>query len=397
MHKQRHLALEELAFQERIKQRSDNAETLAMQIKSQVDANLITQEQGNAELLDLQSVTDRISEEQLTQHEENKLAIRAKFAIKTKDIQSIDLLKEQQDFFDAETKAISKQAIRNSEIEIAAQEKATKTTEERTKTLLKNIGAAAKTISEQITKLFEKQADLSKERVDQQSDNLSNARDRAAKGLSANIAFEEKELAARQAEQQRRQKEAEQAAKLLTLFNLVSAYAQNGDQNALFRGLADFSILTAFEAGIDGFYDGTEDTGTAGQGMDSNGGRLAILHNNERVVTKAQNMRLNGMSNDDLVHNALIGEQMGDYLNPQSIAAQNLFKQQKSDFVSSMTSSSTAPNPMANVENTLVSIQRQLAAQPNIGIEIQKVYENVYDMIRTEVKANLKKRGRKRL
>jgi hypothetical protein len=223
---------------------------------------------------------------------------------------------------------------------------------------------------------------------------LERARDRAAEGLQSNIAFEEKELAARQAEQQRKEKQAKQAAKILTLFNLVSAYAQSGDQNALFRGLADFALLEAFSAGLEGFYEGTEDTGTVLQPMDSKGGRLAILHNNERVVPKVQNMLLRGMSNDDLVRNALIGSHISDSL--PNLIQKNTFDIQKEDFVKA-TKAGHITDSNALVVQELRQLNYRLAKQPNIGIEIEKVYENVYNIIKSEVKAGMKKTSKKRL
>jgi len=53
---------------------------------------------------------------------------------------------------------------------------------------------------------------------------------------------------------------------------------------------------------IASFYDGTEDTGTVSGALDANGGRLAVLHDNERVVTKAQNAMIGDMSNDALAN-----------------------------------------------------------------------------------------------
>jgi hypothetical protein len=35
--------------------------------------------------------------------------------------------------------------------------------------------------------------------------------------------------------------------------------------------------------------------------LDANGGRVAILHDNERVMTKAQNEKLQGLTNDQIV------------------------------------------------------------------------------------------------
>jgi len=45
------------------------------------------------------------------------------------------------------------------------------------------------------------------------------------------------------------------------------------------------------------FYEGTEDTGKAGKPLDNKGGRLAVLHNNERVLTAEQNKALAGIPN----------------------------------------------------------------------------------------------------
>ena len=48
------------------------------------------------------------------------------------------------------------------------------------------------------------------------------------------------------------------------------------------------------------FYEGTEDTGTVANPLDNQGGRLALIHDNERILTKAQNSMIGGMSNEDL-------------------------------------------------------------------------------------------------
>lgn len=48
------------------------------------------------------------------------------------------------------------------------------------------------------------------------------------------------------------------------------------------------------------FYDGTEDTGTNGKGVDGRGGFHAVLHPNERVVPKSLNEQIGSMSNEQL-------------------------------------------------------------------------------------------------
>ena len=49
--------------------------------------------------------------------------------------------------------------------------------------------------------------------------------------------------------------------------------------------------------GIPSHFDGTEDTGTNGHGVDGKGGFYAILHPNERVIPKALNSKMGDLSN----------------------------------------------------------------------------------------------------
>ena len=62
------------------------------------------------------------------------------------------------------------------------------------------------------------------------------------------------------------------------------------------------------------FLEGTEDTGTHGRGIDGKGGFKAILHPNERVLTKEQNAMIGDLTNEEL---AQIGNdyQTGQLLN----------------------------------------------------------------------------------
>ena len=56
--------------------------------------------------------------------------------------------------------------------------------------------------------------------------------------------------------------------------------------------------MTSVVAALPSFYEGTTDTGVGGK-LDSNGGHLAVLHDNERVVDKKNNAKMGGVSNDD--------------------------------------------------------------------------------------------------
>jgi hypothetical protein len=84
----------------------------------------------------------------------------------------------------------------------------------------------------------------------------------------------------------------------------VSAYAKNsGDpnvKNPVMKTFSDITLLTQLLKSLPSFEVGTEDTGTNGNGIDGRGGFHAILHPNERVLTKEQNQLIGNVSNEDL-------------------------------------------------------------------------------------------------
>lgn len=76
---------------------------------------------------------------------------------------------------------------------------------------------------------------------------------------------------------------------------------QQDSQNPLADTIKDVSLLQQFIAQFTPtFKEGTEDTGAHGMGIDGEGGFHAILHPNERVLTKEQNKRIGALSNDSL-------------------------------------------------------------------------------------------------
>jgi hypothetical protein len=84
----------------------------------------------------------------------------------------------------------------------------------------------------------------------------------------------------------------------------VSAYAKNaGDssvKNPVMKTFSDITLLTQLLKTLPSFEVGTENTGTNGNGIDGRGGFHAILHPNERVLTKEQNQLIGNVSNEDL-------------------------------------------------------------------------------------------------
>jgi hypothetical protein len=89
----------------------------------------------------------------------------------------------------------------------------------------------------------------------------------------------------------------------MTIFQAYSNNIQSAKvgENPFTKTLTDVTLLSQLANtvanGIPSHFDGTEDTGTNGHGVDGKGGFYAILHPNERVIPKALNSKMGDLSN----------------------------------------------------------------------------------------------------
>jgi len=137
----------------------------------------------------------------------------------------------------------------------------------------------------------------------------------ASRGMENTLAFEMKKQdeleKARVQELERQKKVAKQQEALELSLAFLKAYETYISQDmksgqALLRASGDIMTAKLLSKAIAGSaFDGVEDTGGAGN-VDSKGGKLWVLHPNERVLTKEQNQKLNGIGNDELVDKALM-------------------------------------------------------------------------------------------
>lgn len=109
------------------------------------------------------------------------------------------------------------------------------------------------------------------------------------------------ESEAKKAEEEKRKQRILMVSAVLKAY-IANIEAGDGSGEALAKAIASKAVLDQFVAGIGSFFEGTEDTGTVSNGLDSNGGRMAILHNNERVLTAKQNKQIGGYSNDQVAN-----------------------------------------------------------------------------------------------
>jgi len=109
------------------------------------------------------------------------------------------------------------------------------------------------------------------------------------------------ESEAKKAEEEKRKQRILMVSAVLKAY-IANIEAGDGSGEALAKAIASKAVLDQFVAGIGSFFEGTEDTGTVSNGLDSNGGRMAILHNNERVLTARQNKQIGSYSNDQVAN-----------------------------------------------------------------------------------------------
>jgi hypothetical protein len=129
----------------------------------------------------------------------------------------------------------------------------------------------------------------------------------AEAGLENQLEQEQK----RQAELELKKERAAQAdirrEKVKAYYAAFTQELQKGEgPQAATKALAQIAIADGISRLITGsFYEGTESTGRVNNAIDSKGGRLAILHDDERVLTKRHNeairSALGNISNDALV------------------------------------------------------------------------------------------------
>lgn len=85
-----------------------------------------------------------------------------------------------------------------------------------------------------------------------------------------------------------------------SVYSTYNSKVASGSEHPLMDTIKDTMLLQQFIASLPTFFDGTEDTGKNGNGIDGKGGFHAVLHPNERVIPKSLNEQIGGLSNEAL-------------------------------------------------------------------------------------------------
>ncbi len=185
------------------------------------------------------------------------------------------------------------------------------------------------------------------------------------------------------AEQNRKKEQLERRKQRIELASSVlEAYQRNtADEsvtNPLAKTITDTVLLTEFIKSLPAFYEGTEDTGKHGEGVDGKGGFFSILHPNERVMPKEYNSMTAGMSNEDLATLAY--------------KYQSGLITDASDFEGGM-----AINDNSLVVKRLESLEKTIKNKPETNIELEQIINGAMVVKRTTSQGNTKVYNRYRV
>lgn len=402
---ERALALEELRFKEEQKLREQNFDTF-IELAEEQEQALINfygenskeviefRTKAGQELLEVEALNLKLSEQQLRQSEENKLNIRKQFALDTNELVSINVLDQ-----DNEVQKLLDQ-------EVATIEDGNKRKKDSYEELSKSIVKSTAEASKAIQSIFDAEAKAATDAVEAQTTAVANAEARAQAGLENTLKFEQEQLA--QKEQQRLQAErrAKQAAEALALINLTVAAAQSGDKNAVQTGLVQFGVLKGLVAAIgsaQGFYEGTENIGKSlgNKGKFFGGNRDAYLaitkggtplrvDGTERIVPGFLNKQLGNMSNEELKENAIRGAAMSDYNQPYMLLGSEHYKSQTKKILKASNSNSSNID-LSRLKDEMSRTRKAIEQKPIVKEELTTIIDNVATITRRTVKNRMTK------
>jgi hypothetical protein len=161
--------------------------------------------------------------------------------------------------------------------------------------------------AQKTTDYFKKQSD---ERISQMDKEIAAAekqadyyRELAANGninAQQSLAEQERIIAESNRRKEREQKRQQRMQLANTIYQTYAGHAAKDPDTALMKTIKDAGLLQAFISTLPMFYDGTEDTGTNGRGIDGKGGFHAVLHPHERVLPRSLNDQIGNLSNEEL-------------------------------------------------------------------------------------------------
>lgn len=182
------------------------------------------------------------------------------------------------------------------------------------------------------------------------------------------------EAEAKKAELEKRKQRIQMVSSILLAYN---SNLEQGDESgtALAKAITSKSVLDQFISSIGSFYDGTEDTGRAGNALDSKGGRFAVLHDNERVMTAKQNSMMGNVSNDEVAR-VMEDRRLGRLVDGNQVAVgwENIMLVEQ----------------LNNVSDKLDMVNKTIENKPETNIQLGAITQKTMEIVESRRKGGLK-------
>lgn len=213
---------------------------------SQIDQTNLNEEERKKILTELQRLED----------EKNAIIQRAEDKRRDNRIDAIDAeLKTVEEGSQRELELLREKAELEKQIRDGFIDDTLKRTKQVTDEGLKNFEKFAEEVNrivglalDKLIQLSQKSVEQAEERTDRQEEQVDRQEERARQGLENTLAFEQKELARREADLFKQQRRQERLEKIKSVYSAYSNYASRGDENPIAKTLRDFSILEALVA-----------------------------------------------------------------------------------------------------------------------------------------------------
>ena len=184
-------------------------------------------------------------------------------------------------------------------------------------------------------------------------------------------------IAEKEAEKEKQERRKQQ---ILLVSSVLQAYVANLEAGqtsgeAFTNAVVSKAVLDQFISSIGSFYDGTEDTGKVSNGLDSNGGRLAVLHDNERVLTAKQNKKIGNYSNEE-VANIMEKKRLGTLVDNTQLGVgwdNHLLVQE-----------------LMNVQTKLDEVNKTIANKPELDVKVGEISSTAMKIVENRKKAGVR-------
>ena len=229
--------------------------------------------------------------------------------------------------------------------------------------------------------MAERRIDILDKRMERMSTQADFLRDKAVAGsiqAQESLAVIDKQQIENEKQRLNEQRSIQRLQMAMTVFQAYSNNIQNAKigENPFTKTLTDITLLNQVIAAIPKYFDGTEDTGTNGQGVDGKGGFHAILHPNERVIPKALNSKMGDLSNLEI---AKLAEDFhrGEIMRKGDSAIQLNVGSWGTDMIVSK----------------LESLEQTIKNKPENQVEVAEILNGVMHIVETKKSGNTKVRN----